>query len=85
MNEILTSFGSLLSDSGDMLTTVLVFLAAGTFAFSLMAFVRVRNSVKRRTARIMDEGGRQGDSSRVQLEGGDPAARIHHQALLRGQ
>jgi tight adherence protein C len=38
-----------------MLIMLLVFLAAGTLAFALMAFVRVRGSVKRRTARIMDE------------------------------
>ena len=64
MDAILTSVSNLLSDSGDMLMAVLVFLAAGTLAFSLMAFIRVRNSVKRRTARIMDEDGRQGYSTR---------------------
>ena len=64
MNAILTRLDDLLSNNGDMLMAVMVFLAAGTLAFSLMAFVRVRNSVKRRTARIMDEGGRQGASTR---------------------
>ena len=34
---------------------VMVFLAAGTLAFSVMVAVRVRSSVKRRTARILDE------------------------------
>jgi tight adherence protein C len=37
---------------------VLVFVAAATLAFVGMAFVRVRGSVKRRTARIMDESER---------------------------
>jgi tight adherence protein C len=55
MNAILNSFGNLLDNNGDMLMAVLVFLAAGTLAFSLMAFVRVRNSVKRRTARLTNE------------------------------
>ena len=64
MDFILTSFSNLLSDSGDMLMAVLVFLAAGTLAFSLMAFMRVRNSVKRRTIRILDESERQGHAAR---------------------
>jgi tight adherence protein C len=38
-----------------VMMTVLVFLAAGTIAFSAMAFARVRGSVKRRTARIQDD------------------------------
>jgi tight adherence protein C len=55
MNDVLTTFAGSLSDSNSMLVTLLVFLAAGTFAFALMAFARVRGSVKRRTARIMEE------------------------------
>jgi tight adherence protein C len=43
------------ADSGSMLIMLLVFLASGTFAFALMAFARVRGSVKRRTARILDD------------------------------
>jgi tight adherence protein C len=43
------------SDSNSMLLMLLVFLAAGTFAFALMAFARVRGAVKRRTARIMED------------------------------
>ncbi len=64
MAAILTSFGDLLDNNGDMLMAVLVFLAAGTLAFSLMAFVRVRNSVKRRTARVMEEAGGQSQPGR---------------------
>ena len=48
----------MLHDNGTMLMALLVFLAAGTLAFTAMAFVRVRGAVKRRTARVMDEGGR---------------------------
>lgn len=49
--------GSLHSDS-ELLLELLVFLATGTLAFSAMAFARVRNAVKDRTARILDEGER---------------------------
>ena len=41
-------------DSQSLLVTLLVFLAAGTLAFALMAVARARVSVKRRHARIMD-------------------------------
>jgi tight adherence protein C len=43
---------------------VMVFLAAGTLAFSIMLAVRVRTSVKRRTSRILDETVRNADSKR---------------------
>ena len=49
---------------GSMMLMLLVFLAAGTLAFAGMAFVRVRGSVKRRTARIMDERERQASVER---------------------
>lgn len=51
------------NDSGTLLMMLLVFLAAGTLAFAIMAAVRVRGDVKRRTARIMDEE-RQGNVKR---------------------
>jgi tight adherence protein C len=51
------------NDGGTLLVMLLVFLAAGTLAFALMAVVRVRGEVKRRTARIMDEE-RQGKANR---------------------
>ena len=41
-------------DTNNMVMALLVFLAAGTLAFSIMAAARVHGSVKRRTARIMD-------------------------------
>jgi tight adherence protein C len=47
----------MMRDQQSMLTALLVFLAAGTLAFTVMAVGRVRGAVKRRTARVMDEGG----------------------------
>src|SRR5690348_16961624 len=58
MGQIVNLAGSI-ADSGSILIMLLVFLASGTFAFALMAFARVRGSVKRRTSRILeDEDGR---------------------------
>ena len=53
MDLILTVFRDTFSDSNSLLVALLVFLAAGTLAFSVMAVARVRGAVKRRTARIM--------------------------------
>src|SRR5262249_27344171 len=53
MDTILAVFGTMFGDSNNMLMALLIFLAAGTLAFSLMAVVRVRGAVKKRTARIM--------------------------------
>jgi len=51
------TLGSLLNDitrdSSTILMALLVFLAAGTLAFSVMVIVRVRGSVKRRTSRVL--------------------------------
>jgi tight adherence protein C len=63
MNAIAAILGNVFRDSNSLMMALLVFLAAATLAFSLMAFVRVRNSVKRRTDRIMDEGERHGARS----------------------
>ena len=52
MNAILAVFGNTLQDSNSLLMGLLVFLATGTLAFCVMAFVRVRGAVKRRTSRI---------------------------------
>jgi tight adherence protein C len=65
MNTALSIFSNVFRDSGSMMMALLVFLAAGTLAFSVMALARVRGAVKKRTARIMDEGsGRPGRSLR---------------------
>ena len=42
-------------DSSTLLMALLVFLAAGTLAFTVMAFARVRGAVKKRTSRIADD------------------------------
>jgi tight adherence protein C len=55
MDLILTVFSNTFSDSNSLLVALLVFLAAGTLAFSVMAVARVRGAVKRRTSRIMDD------------------------------
>ncbi len=57
-------FANIFRDNSSLLLAVMVFLAAGTFAFSLMAFARVRGSVKRRAARINDDPQSGGNSRR---------------------
>jgi tight adherence protein C len=64
MNAIATLIDNLLRDDSNILMAIMVFMAAATLAFSLMAFVRVRASVKRRTDRIMVEAGRRGHADR---------------------
>jgi tight adherence protein C len=51
-------FNMFSADSDSLVLTMLIFLAAATLAFSVMVAVRVRNSVKRRTTRIVDESTR---------------------------
>lgn len=53
MDSILSVFTNSFRDSNSLLIALLVFLAAGTLAFSIMAVVRVRGAVRRRTSRIM--------------------------------
>jgi tight adherence protein C len=56
MDAINNLIAGMLHDNTNMLLALLVFLAAGTLAFSIMAIVRVRGAVKNRTTRIvMDE------------------------------
>jgi tight adherence protein C len=64
MGAIATVFRDLLQDSSTMLMGLLVFLAAGTLAFSVMAAIRVRGSVKRRTARILTDAEREANHAR---------------------
>jgi tight adherence protein C len=54
---------AILSDNRVALA-LMVFLATGTMAFAIMLAVRARKSVKRRTARILDESVRSADSRR---------------------
>ncbi|HEX3162422.1 MAG TPA: type II secretion system F family protein [Pseudolabrys sp.] len=64
MDSISSVFSNAFHDSSTMLMALLVFLAAGTLAFSLMAAVRVRGAVKKRTSRIMDDSPERRGSSR---------------------
>ena len=51
-------FTNMFRDNASVMMALLVFLATGTTAFSVMAFARVRGSVKRRTSRLMGDGER---------------------------
>jgi tight adherence protein C len=64
MNMFTTTIANLSHDSSTMLMALLVFLATGTMAFSVMAFARVRGSVKRRTSRLVDDGERETNPKR---------------------
>jgi tight adherence protein C len=55
MDMILTVFGNMFSDGSTMIMALLIFLAAGTLAFSVMAALRVRSAVKKRTSRILSD------------------------------
>jgi tight adherence protein C len=58
MNMMSTAFSSVFRDNASVLMALLVFLAAGTLAFSMMVIARVRGSVKRRASNILDESER---------------------------
>jgi tight adherence protein C len=64
MDQLAPIFASIFRDSSTTLMAVLVFLAAGILAFLLMVFLRARNSVKRRSERMLDQSGRPGSGSR---------------------
>ena len=66
MQMVTSAFGDIFNDNANLLLAMLVFLAAGTMAFSVMAFARVRSSVKRRTTNLLDESQR-GDNSKRSL------------------
>src|SRR4029079_3771730 len=66
MDTILDVFGNMLSDSNTLFMALLIFLAAGTLVFSLMAAVRVRGAVKKRTSRIMNDDERRGHGRSLQ-------------------
>jgi len=58
------------------LVGILVFLAAGTLAFCVMALVRVKSSVKRRTADLGAAEGQQGGSRSLRHSSMKAAARV---------
>ena len=64
MNMMTTAFRNVFADNASIMMALLVFLAAGTMAFSVMAFARVRGSVKRRTSNILDESERASNPKR---------------------
>jgi tight adherence protein C len=66
MDSIVAVFQDILSDSNTIFVGLLIFLAAGTLAFSLMAAVRVRGAAKKRTARIMSDEDRRGHGRSLQ-------------------
>ncbi|MBI2714219.1 MAG: type II secretion system F family protein [Rhizobiales bacterium] len=55
MDIISSMLSNMFRDNASMLMALLVFLATGTTAFAVMAFVRVRGAVKKRTSRILDD------------------------------
>lgn len=69
MGNTVSIFAMTFSDSDSLLLGILVFLAAGILAFSLMAAVRVRGAVKKRASRIMDDDRRK------------PARSLRHSSL----
>src|ERR1700690_567483 len=64
MNMMTTAFRNVFADNASIMMALLVFLAAGTMAFSVMAFARVRGSVKRRASNILDESERSANPKR---------------------
>src|SRR5450759_3795905 len=64
MDTISFMLANMFRDNASVLMALLVFLATGTAAFSLMAFVRVRGAVKRRTVRLMGDAEQAAKSSR---------------------
>jgi tight adherence protein C len=70
MQHLIASLVHGSADNGSMMLMLLVFLAAGTLAFALMAFLRVRGSVKRRTARISDD-----------ISGGNSKRSLRHSSI----
>ncbi len=87
MDSISDVFDGVFADGSALMLAVLVFLATAILAFGVMAAVRVRGAVKRRTAGIAALVRRRlGARTRalaaaVEPQGGPAGARLHHQAL----
>ena len=56
MDAILDLLPDMSSDNPTVMLSLLVFLAAGTLAFGVMAAIHVRGAVKRRTAGVVVGG-----------------------------
>ena len=63
MNLIQDALTAIITDN-TIAIGLMVFLAAGTLAFAVMLAIRARTSVKKRTARILDETVRDDNSRR---------------------
>ena len=71
------AFADMFRDVSSLLLAVMIFLAAATLAFSLMAFLRVRGAVKRRTAGVMGEAERAANARRsLRYSSRQAAARV---------
>jgi tight adherence protein C len=64
MDMISYMLANMFRDNASAMMALLVFLATGTMAFSVMAVARVRGAVKQRTARIMNDGERAANPTR---------------------
>ncbi|MBV8838276.1 MAG: type II secretion system F family protein, partial [Alphaproteobacteria bacterium] len=64
MDALLDLITDLSSDSPTVMMSLLVFLAAATLAFGVMAALRVRGAVKRRAAGVMADVAERGDDTR---------------------
>ena len=71
MGTVLDLFVGMFGDYSAMLIGLLVFLAAGTLAFSVMTGVRLRGAVKRRAAGMFEE-------SKQQQQTGDGLRSLRH-------
>jgi tight adherence protein C len=67
---------AMFEDSSALLLTLLVFLAAATPAFAIMALVRARGAVKRRTAGITEGFGRTSGKRSLRQSGFSAAQRL---------
>jgi tight adherence protein C len=65
MPDVQQLIAGIFIDRSTMLLGLLVFLAAGTLAFSLMVALRVRGAVKKRASRILDDSGRGANPARA--------------------
>jgi tight adherence protein C len=75
MATVMMLLGETFGDSASFVLGLMVFLAAGVLAFTVMAAVRVRASVKKRASRIFDES-RAGSSRSLRHSSRKAAQRI---------
>jgi tight adherence protein C len=77
MDAILDLLPDMSSDNSTVMLSLLVFLAAGTLAFGVMAAIHVRGAVKRRTAEVVVGGSdRSGDKRSLRYASRKAAQKI---------